>query len=353
MEQRKALIVSARMDAGVRQGLTWRQGFPIRLGRSGRACFGYLLLALSLLLSHTQLHAAPSRILILKSGPEGVYTSIVESLTTHLKKVCEKQSGNCSSLSMTTVTMNDSGSEEAEQRLQESWRLIITVGGKAATLVAQKNLTSPVLHTVLPRNTFKHLGYDRRNRKVTAIYIDQPLNRKLSLIKESMPGRERVGVLIGKSNQVQVEELKRLGARFGLTIQLGVVDDEKKIGVTLRKLLKKSDVLLALPDPTVFNQRTVKNILLSSYHNRVPVVGFSAAYVKAGAIAAVYSSPEEIGKHIGEQVGSLLFRHNGTLPPPSYPKYFSVSTNKSVADSLQILMPAARDIEARLEEKGL
>ncbi len=353
MEQRKVLTVSVRTDAEIRQGPRWRQGISTRLYRSGRTCFGLFLLALLFLLPHSQLHAAPTGILILKSGPEGVYTSIVESLTTHLEKVCNKPSGNCSSLPITTITMNGSGLEEAEQRLQEPWRLIITVGGKAATLVADKNSTSPVLHTVLPRATFEQLGYDRSNRKVSAIYIDQPLDRKLSLIKESMPGRERVGVLIDKSNQANVEKLKRLGTKFGLTIQFGVVNDEKQIGVTLHKLLKKSDVLLALPDPAVFNQRTVKNILLSSYHNRVPVVGFSAAYVKAGAIAAVYSSPEEIGRHVGELVGSLLNRNNGTLPPPSYPKYFSVSTNKSVADSLQILVPAARDIEARLKEKGL
>jgi ABC-type uncharacterized transport system substrate-binding protein len=77
------------------------------------------------------------------------------------------------------------------------------------------------------------------------------------------------------------------------------------------------------------------------------------AYVKAGAIAAVYSSPEEIGEHIGESIGQFL-KHRGRINPThSFPKYFSVSTNKSVADSLKILLPPVEIIESNLGESGL
>jgi ABC-type uncharacterized transport system substrate-binding protein len=311
------------------------------------------LLALLFVLVNADLQAAPDSILILKSGPEKVYSVVTESLTARLREICSRRSSKCSPPLIDTVALNGSEKKEAERLLRDPWKLIITVGGKAAALVSENDPSAPVLYTVLPRKSFEHLRKKSGSKNISAIFIDQPLARKFALIKESMPERKRVGILISKANAGRSKTFRRLASRFGLSVEIAVVEDERQIGNTLRDLLKKSDVLLALPDPAIFNQRTVKSILLSSYHNRIPVVGFSAAYVKAGAIVAVYSSPEEIGRHIGDWVGSLLKRNSNILSAPAYPKYFSIGTNNNVADSLQIRLPAARDLENSLEEKGL
>jgi ABC-type uncharacterized transport system substrate-binding protein len=312
-----------------------------------------LTLALLILFFNTELYAARTDILVLKSGQESVYTDIVETVTAHLQDSCEQQTSDCTLPSIKIVSLSKFKTEEEKRLLNKQWRLIITVGGKAAARVAEKSSSTPVLHTVLPRKTFEFIYQNKSSRKASAIFIDQPLVRKLALIREAMPERKRVGILITESSSIDRAQIQRTAAEFGLTIQFGIVDSEREIGNTLREMLEQSDVLLALPDPAIFNQRTVKNILLSSYHNRVPVVGFSLAYVKAGAIAAVYSSPEEIGKHIGEWVGRFLRQRGAVTPTRTFPKYFSVSTNKSVADSLKILVPAAGTLESKLEERGL
>ena len=96
-------------------------------------------------------------------------------------------------------------------------------------------------------------------------------------------------------------------------------------------MLNDSDVLIALPDPIVFNLRTTRNILLSTYRKRVPVIGFSKSYVKAGALAAIYSTPEFIGKQTGEIITDLAVKsslNNKLLPlPHSHSKYFTISVN--------------------------
>jgi ABC-type uncharacterized transport system substrate-binding protein len=304
-------------------------------------------------LVNTELRAASSDILILKSGHENVYTDIVETVTTHLNKSCKRPSNNCSLPPIRTVSLTGPGQADAERLLAKPWKLIITVGGKAAARAAERTPTAPVLHTVLPRKTFEYIYRNQRNNKASAIFIDQPLVRKFALIQDSMPERKRVGILIAETREVDREGIRRLAAQFGLAIQFGVVDSEKEIGNILRELLGQSDVLLALPDPVIFNQHTVKNILLSSYHNRVPVIGFSMAYVKAGAIVAVYSSPDEIGKHIGEWVEYYLKYRGRVLSRQSFPTYFSVSTNESVAESLNIPLPATEILETKLKERGL
>jgi signal transduction histidine kinase len=98
--------------------------------------------------------------------------------------------------------------------------------------------------------------------------------------------------------------------------------------------LAEPGILLAVPDSTVYNNRTISNILLTAYHQRSPVVGFSPAYVKAGALLALYSTPAQVGQQAGE--AARLGLATGSLPPPAAPRHFRISTNPYVARSLGI-----------------
>ena len=63
----------------------------------------------------------------------------------------------------------------------------------------------------------------------------------------------------------------------------------------LKPVLDDAEVLLAVADPEVYNGTTVSNILLATYRAQLPVVAFSPAYVNAGALLALYSTPRQIG----------------------------------------------------------
>ncbi|MES9968078.1 MAG: hypothetical protein ABW074_12490, partial [Sedimenticola sp.] len=64
----------------------------------------------------------------------------------------------------------------------------------------------------------------------------------------------------------------------------------------------------------------------------------SAAYVKAGALAAVYSTPEDIGRQLAETIKEFLDSGGKRLPPPRFPSYFNISTNETVAKSLGLTL---------------
>ena len=55
--------------------------------------------------------------------------------------------------------------------------------------------------------------------------------------------------------------------------------------------------------------------------------------MKAGALAATYSSPEQIGKQTAEMIIALQKKPARELPVVVQPKYFSVVLNKQVARS--------------------
>jgi putative tryptophan/tyrosine transport system substrate-binding protein len=101
----------------------------------------------------------------------------------------------------------------------------------------------------------------------------------------------------------------------------------------LRPVLDDAGVLLAVADPEVYNGSTVSNILLATYRAQVPVVAFSPAYVKAGALLALYSTPGQIGTQAAGLVRQLQL--GGAMGVTSqYPVEFSVAVNDHVARSL-------------------
>lgn len=116
----------------------------------------------------------------------------------------------------------------------------------------------------------------------------------------------------------------------------------------LNRALQESDAFIAVADNVVSNRKTVQNLLLTTYRQKVPVIGYSRAYVRAGALAAVYSTPEQIGRQAGELVGGLMKKEKWSLPAPLHPRYFSIEVNREVARSLGISVPRTKSIEKRL-----
>jgi len=90
----------------------------------------------------------------------------------------------------------------------------------------------------------------------------------------------------------------------------------------------------------VFNSETAANILMAAYRRQVPLVGFSPAYVKAGALLALYSTPAQVGTRGGDVLRQNLAGRS--LPPPQWSREFTVKVNQDVARSLGFALDEAR-----------
>jgi len=115
-------------------------------------------------------------------------------------------------------------------------------------------------------------------------------------------------------------------------------------------LLVHSDVFLSLPDPGIYNRHTISSILLTTYRYRVPLIGFSKSSVRAGALAAVYSSAQQIARQTATTIPLWLTNTGHYATKISYPEQFSVAINKQVARSLGIDMPDGSSITQRLKQ---
>lgn len=230
-------------------------------------------------------------------------------------------------------------------------RLVVAVGVRAADALAGIAARPPVLAVLVPRAWYLKDGRARLSegdRQVTAIYLDQPFERQARLIRLALPEVRRVGVLLGADQEWLASELgEALRAHALMPVHATLAADERLIR-PLEKVLAGSDLLLAVPDPLVFNRNTAQSLFLTSYRYRVPIMGYSKSLTRAGALLSLHSSPAQIGREAAEWVGSALQGPAVRLPPPAYPAYASVSVNEQVARSLGIVLPPEGELERRM-----
>lgn len=232
-----------------------------------------------------------------------------------------------------------------------SSRLAVAVGVAGAESLAALPVRMPVLAVLVPRQWYLGRGQSllaQGGRSVSAIYIDQPFERQAELIRAAFPAARRVGVLTSGDTEAVLAELERALAAQNLALVHETVEADARLTQPLERVLSETDLLLALPDPQIFNRNTAQSLFLTSYRYRDPVVGYSSSLTRAGALLSVHSSPAEVGRQAADWVMAALRAESQRLPPPAYPRYFSVSVNDQVARSLGFLLPPAGELEKML-----
>lgn len=213
--------------------------------------------------------------------------------------------------------------------------LIIAAGAQALRTVLAQNPSQPVLATLLPRQSFERLSAEfagKLPRRLSAIWLDQPLVRQASFLRHLLPDHRRIGVLLSPETRNQQIALQRALSTANLSLDIEETDGERSLMPALGTLLPKVQVLLALPDTAIYRRDNIKPILMTTYRHQRPLVAFSAAFVSAGALAALYSTPAQIAR----QTADILQQPGSALPPPGSPTLFSISLNSTVAQSLDL-----------------
>lgn len=259
--------------------------------------------------------AEPLRVTVVLSEEGGIYQEFSDLL--RVKMPVAKFALNTVGVSETTPATD----------------LYIAVGMKAAEELASKDV--PVLSVLVPK-----AGYDKLARSAgqhtvphSAIFLDQPMERQVAFLLAALPSTRHVGVLYSTPPQ-ELPNLRHLLAERNVRLHDQIVGDAQSLSDALESILSESEVLFVLADAGVYSAGTIRNILLTSYRKQIPLVGISEAYVKAGALCAVYSTSEQIAAQTAEVVRQ--FAETGKLPSSQRPKYFEVSVNTQVARSLDI-----------------
>lgn len=221
--------------------------------------------------------------------------------------------------------------------------LTLALGSEACRQVVAAN-TGPLLCALLPRISFERIVQAAGRRPgpgLSALFLNQPLARQLGLIHVALPMARRVGALVPPGTSTLREPaIDAVAQALGLHLVLEDVTPDAPVYIPLKRVLDDADVLLAMADPDIYNAGSLQNILLASFRARVPVVAFSPAYARAGALLALYSTPAQIGRQAAQQLRAAQAAN--ALGPPQYPVQFSVSINEQVARSFDLHLDAGQ-----------
>jgi ABC-type uncharacterized transport system substrate-binding protein len=234
-------------------------------------------------------------------------------------------------------------------------RLTVTIGTRAAETVFEQPGEAQVLSVFLPEVAYRELTasapHGSRGRTTGAVVLDQPLARQLAIARTLLPDAKRVGALLSREAVDASQAFAAAASRFGLDANPMLVGPQDDPADGIEQLVRESDVLIAIYDHRIFRPVTAKWMLYIAFQERLPIVGFSYALLKAGAAAAVYSTPAQIGLHAAEQALSWL--EGKVTPGIQHPRYYNVAINGPVADALGIPVPDeeafAASVRARLE----
>jgi putative ABC transport system substrate-binding protein len=245
------------------------------------------------------------------------------------------------SSSVTLVNVND-------------YRCIVTVGHEAAIYVANTATTTPVLHALVTDTLVDELykSHPPPSPRLSLL-IEQPVSRLLLLANTTMLHKGRVGVLYGPSSVRQREEVRKEARRIGLTLLEKEIHGAAELNNALSFFQGNVNILITLQDAQVVNEGTVKTLILGAYHDNLPLAGYSQALVKAGAMMAVYTTPEQFGRQAAELIKNKFWKELSMPDVQVYPRYFQVSVNYQVARALGVDLPDENKLEKQIQKQEL
>ena len=299
-----------------------------RTGRNAKHGGGQPWAWLLLLLLACQPHAHAGGILVVASSGAELYSRFIEGFTSSLPG-----SKPGAGIPDTTVVYLDKHTLTDDDLAAR--KVVITVGSRAARDVAARQADIPVLHTIIPESVFLTLAAPPAACTMqSAIFIDQPFARQVALAQVLFPDAVDYGVLLGPTSSQRRAEIDALKKDIDRRLVVRIAARESDIAAVTNGLLQQVDLLIAVNDPLVLNRENAKWLLYSAYQRRLPVIGFSRAYVRAGAAGAVFSEPEQMARQAAEIVQRQIASPTACLPAAGFPRYFSVAINQSVCSSL-------------------
>ncbi|MBN2438509.1 MAG: hypothetical protein JXL20_07890 [Deltaproteobacteria bacterium] len=176
-------------------------------------------------------------------------------------------------------------------------------------------------------------------RDVSGVSLDIALTTQFRIIRQAFPEARRIGVLYNPDrNGKVIEEARSAAAARGFNLRAFPVDTIKELPFAFEKLQGNADLLWALYDPTVYGPESARYILMQSLQRKIPVVGFSSHFAKAGAVLSMYGDYEDIGRQVAQQ--ALALRNGqGDAARVDRPRTVKIAVNDKVGKYLGITFP--------------
>jgi putative ABC transport system substrate-binding protein len=207
-------------------------------------------------------------------------------------------------------------------------RVIIAVGSRALAEVRARHAGLPIVSTMVV-----HAG--EADAAVRRVAVEIPLSVQLAAMKSLWPGRVRAGIIRGHGQaRVPIEVLEAIARKEGFSLAVVDCDGPPHLLKALAAFKGKVDFVLCPPDSDLYNAVTIKPLVLASLEQRLPLVGFSPAFVRAGAAAGIFPDYGDMGRQSAEMALRLMRGEDHV--GDEAPRKVSVAVNQRVTRLLGV-----------------
>ncbi len=287
--------------------------------------------------------AGQKRVLLIASKEHQIYQNVIRAIRNHLNADDRIADQLILDISRTP--------DHVQPERLKRYDLLVPIGTEATRFVLDQDDSTPVFSSFIPKRTFESLtaaASRRQDKTLSALYLEQPFRRQLQLLQLIQPDSQRIGTVLGPNSSQQRPALEQAVARMSWQLNLRQLQKNDNPIEALTPVIASSDAFIAVPDRSIFNRSTAKWILLMTFRQRIPLIAYSKRYVDAGAVAAVYSTPESVGLETAQWLQSWLQNPDTPLPPARYPQLFDVSVNPGTARSLRLQLPPLALLKERM-----
>ena len=215
---------------------------------------------------------------------------------------------------------------------QDRPALVLALGSLGAQSAVREVRDIPIVAGLV-----LNAGDTAKAPNAAVVVLEFPVETELRFLQRLLPGRQNIGVLFNPSeNQARIDAAARAAGALGLTLHARKVESPKDISDAFESLNKGADVFWGVADQVVLNPQTVRPILLFSLRNRIPFVGLSATWVKAGALYALDRDYNDIGLQCGEVALKILQGAAPSSIAPVTPRKVVYSVNLKTARLLKL-----------------
>ncbi|RKZ68101.1 MAG: hypothetical protein DRQ44_04920 [Gammaproteobacteria bacterium] len=273
-------------------------------------------------------------VFIIYSQDNTLHANIIQKLSENLK------------LKRPDIIISEVTPEEKIKAIDSNTDLIIGIGYTGMRSADKHYPKTKKLFISTDPNKYR---LDKNKNKNDAIlYMAQPYCRQIPFIKLLNGQWKTIGLLNSRDKPIDTDAIQQCAKKHGLDTYIVNTTGDEQLKDHIKDVLNHADILLALPDKNIFNSQSVKNILLTSYRHRKPVIAFSRNFVDAGALASIYSSTEQIAQSASELVGQYFKSGQQFKKSVNYPQAFDVSINRQVFRALDLSIPDLDEIKQTL-----
>jgi len=219
--------------------------------------------------------------------------------------------------------------------VQNKVRLVLTLGSMATRAAVKQTPELPIVAGMILT------GEDlEKAPNATGVVLEFPAETELRWLTRLLPKEKRIAVLFNSGeNQSRIEAASLAAKSLGLILEPRKLESPRDLPSALESLASQADALWGIADPVVLNPQTAQPILLFSLRNRIPFIGLSLTWVKAGALYALDRDYTDIGMQCGELALRIIQGKSAGTLPTVVPRKAVYSVNLKTARQLKVEIP--------------